>query len=95
LADSNERRWPQTLSVTQRSFHTQLSAVHRKFKRSELWQLWRRDPNLVIAKYREAVGDDRGGHPVTTPPPYEMINAIIEHEEAHLTTARMLRSIAA
>ncbi len=66
-----------------------------KFKRLELWQLWRRDPALVVAKYHEVVADDRGGHQETTMPPGEMIDAIIEQEASQLTTARILRSIAA
>ena len=69
--------------------------MHRKLKRFELRQLWRRDPRLVITRYREIISHDGRREHEATRSPSEMIDAIIEHEDVQFTTTRLLRSIAA
>jgi hypothetical protein len=64
-------------------------------RKAELQKLWRRDPEWLIAKYRVTVASDRRNQPQATLSPNQMIDAIIEHEDGHLTTTRVLRFIAA
>jgi len=69
--------------------------VHHTLRKDELQQLWRRDPASVITKYRVAVAGGRSQRFESTRSPNQMIDAIIEHEDGHLTTTRVLRFIAA
>jgi hypothetical protein len=69
--------------------------VHHTLRKTELQQLWRRDPESVITKYRVAVAGGQSQKSESTLSPNQMIDAIIEHEDGHLTTNRVLRFIAA
>ncbi|HEY2411595.1 MAG TPA: hypothetical protein VGI40_05110 [Pirellulaceae bacterium] len=73
-----------------------MAPLHRKFKQVQLRQVWHSDPSTIIAKYREAVhGDDLDKPPHSDATIMQMIETIIDHETADLSTANILRSIAA
>jgi hypothetical protein len=72
-----------------------MTSLHRELKAIELRQAWRRDRNQVISRYIEATTSDGVKSPPLTHSVDEMIRVIIEHEAAELTTARVLKSIAA
>ena len=69
--------------------------MHHTLRKTELQQLWRCDPESLIAKYRVAVAGYRGKQVEANLSPNEMIDAIIEHEDRRLTTTHLLRFIAA
>ena len=69
--------------------------LHRKFRKIQLRQIWQRDPNEIVVRYREAVAGTeirplQGGMSSE-----EMIEAILNHEAAAHSSATLLRAIAA
>jgi hypothetical protein len=69
-----------------------MGPLQRKFKQVQLRQAWLRDPTLVLAKYREAMA----GHPLQSPASLDqMIEAILDREEADHSTPSVMRAIAA
>jgi hypothetical protein len=73
-----------------------MAPLHRKYKQVQLQQAWRRDPSVVIAKYQEAVGgEDLDKPPHSDASLAQIIETILDREDADLSTGRMLRAIAA
>ena len=73
-----------------------MAPLHRKLKQAKLRQTWLRDPTVFVAKYREAVGvDDLDQPPYSKASITQMIEAILDREEAALSTSKMMRAIAA
>jgi hypothetical protein len=73
-----------------------MAPLHRKFKQMQLRQVWLRDPTVFIAKYCEAVGsDDLDQPPHSEASITQMIESILDREEADLSTTKIMRAIAA
>ena len=73
-----------------------MAPLHRKFKQAKLRQTWLRDPAAFVAKYREAIGgDDLDQPPHSEASIGQMIEAILDREDASLSTSQMMRAIAA
>ena len=66
--------------------------LYRKIKTVQLRQAWLRDPSAVLARYREAAAGA-----VLQPGPSldEMIETILDREDAEQLTSTMMRAIAA
>jgi hypothetical protein len=66
--------------------------LYRKIKTVQLRQAWLRDPSAVLARYREATAGA-----VLQPGPSldEMIETILDREDAEQLTSTMMRAIAA
>jgi hypothetical protein len=69
--------------------------LYRKIKSIQLRQAWSRDPNAVLARYREALNRASGQPAGTEPSVDEMIDVILDREEADHSTSMMMRAIAA
>ena len=69
--------------------------LYRKIKTVQLRQAWLRDPSAVLARYREAMAG------VVIPPLQpgpsldQIIQAILDREEAEQSTSTMMQAIAA
>ena len=73
-----------------------MAPLHRKFKQVQLRQAWLRDPTVFVEKYRQAVGDvDLDQPPHSEASIAQMIETILDREDADHSTARMMRAIAA
>jgi hypothetical protein len=66
--------------------------LYRKFKIVQLRQAWARDPSAVLARYREATA---GAVLQSGPSLDEMIETILDREDAEQSTSTMMRAIAA
>jgi len=73
-----------------------MAPLHRKFKQAKLRQTWLRDPTVFVAKYREAIGSvDLDQPPHSKASIAQMIETILDHEEAEHSTSTLMRAIAA
>jgi hypothetical protein len=72
-----------------------MAPLHRKFRKLQLRQIWLRDPNQIVAQYREALAGTavrplQGG--ILSE---EMIEAILDREIAEHSAPTVMRAIAA
>ena len=73
-----------------------MAPLHRKFKQTQLRQIWNRDPATFLARYREAVGaNDLDQPPHSDASLAQMIETILAREDVDLSTTGIMRAIAA
>jgi hypothetical protein len=69
--------------------------LYRKFKTVQLRQAWLRDPSAVLARYREVTSGAVIRSIQPAPPLDEIIETILDREEAEQSTSTMMRALAA
>ena len=69
--------------------------LYRKIKTVQLRQAWLRDPSTVLVRYREAMAGGVISPLQQVPSLDQMIEIILDREEAEQSTSTMMRAIAA
>jgi hypothetical protein len=72
-----------------------MSPLHRKLRKVQLRQIWLRDPNQIVAQYREALAGAAIRPLQDGMSSEQMIEAILDREEADHSTPSLMRAIAA